>query len=104
MNISKITIYVTIFLVVMIIGVPTFYKVIKNNNKKISLVTEKKIIEKAYECIYDGKCTSNKVYLKELYDNKYLRETLSDPVSKTIYSEDSFVLINKNEANFNPIF
>lgn len=102
MNTNKITIYVTIIAILLIISVPTIYKVVKTNHEKLYLVTEKLVIENAEKCIYEKKCNKNKVTLRDLYEKGYLKDEVIDPVSKTVYSKESYVLIKKDSSTFYP--
>lgn len=87
----------------MTIGIPTFIKVVQDNRQKLNLVNEKLVIESAKECIYQGECFENKIYLEELYDKGYLKEDIVDPASKIIYSRKSYVIIEKENATFYPV-
>lgn len=101
MNTNKIVIWVTILAIVIIVGCPTFYKVIKENHRKLYVVTNKLVIEAAERCYYAQKCDSN-VTLKELYDLNYLEEKVIDPVTKIVYANDSYVQINEKDSTFFP--
>ena len=81
--------------VLLIIIIPTIYKVIKENQDKKALANEKLIIEKAEKCIYESKCTSSVVTLKTLYNLNYLEDEIINPYNKTIYSTDSYVVVTK---------
>lgn len=94
MNKNKVIICTTIIALILIIGCPTIYKVIKNHNNKLYTITEKRIIEAAKKCWNENKCTNDEITLKELYDNKYL-EREADPVTKKYYSENSKLEKNK---------
>lgn len=102
MSLNKVVIFITIFAVIAIIAIPTFYKVTKENQKKLIIVNDKLVTEKAKECIYDGICKTNKVTLKELYKNLYLQDTVVNPIDKSVYNEESYVLVTKDEATFYP--
>ena len=99
MNTNKIVVISSIIIIILIIGIPTTYKVIKNHNQNLYKVVEDKIVEKAKECYYDQKCLEDKITLKELYDNKYL-DKVSDPISKEYYNENSYVEIKNNKYKF----
>ncbi len=99
MKTNKIIVISSIIIIILIIGIPTTYKVIKNHNQNLSKVVEDKIIEKAKECYYDKKCLNEKITLKELYDNKYLAK-ISDPISKEYYNENSYVERKNNKYKF----
>ena len=99
MNTNKITIIGTIIAIILIISIPTIYKVVKDHNEHLYLVVEEKIIEGAKKCFYDNVCTNNEITLKELYDNKYLSQ-ISDPVTKEYYNEKSYVKRNDKSFQF----
>lgn len=104
MNTNKIVIYVTIISIVLIIGIPSIYKVIKSNQDKVKMVTYKYVIETAERCYYENVCKENIITLKDLYSYHYIKEDIVDPISKVIYSEDSYVEIDSKESKFNPVF
>ena len=95
MNTNKITITGTILIIVLLISVPTIYKVVKNHRNNLYLVVNNKIIDAAKKCYFEEKCSNGKITLKELYDLDYL-EIVSDPVSKENYDENYYV----NPENF----
>ena len=99
MKINKIIIISSIIVIILIIGIPTTYKVIKNHNQNLYKVVEDKIIEKAKECYYAEKCLDEKITLKELYDNKYL-DKVSDPITKEYYNDKSYVERKNNKYKF----
>lgn len=102
MNLNKIVIYLTVIAIIAIIAIPTSIKVVSENHEKLYLVNEKLVTEKARQCIYDGKCKENKVTLKTLYDNMYIKGKVIDPVKKSVYSEESYVIVTKEDATFYP--
>ena len=99
MNTNKIVVISSIVVIILIIGIPTTYKVIKTHNQTLYKVVEDKIVEKAKECYYDKKCLNEKITLKELYENNYL-DKISDPISKEYYNEDSYVERKDNKYRF----
>ena len=100
MSKNKVIIYTTIVALILIIGIPTIYKVIKNHNAKLYEVTEKRIIEAAKKCWNESKCQTDTITLKELYELDYL-EKEANPVTKKYYSENSKI-IKKEEIKFYP--
>lgn len=99
MNTNKITIIGSIMAILLIIGIPTVYKVINNHHNNLYRVVEDKIINSAKKCYYEEVCVNNKITLKELYELKYL-EKVSDPISKEYYNEESFVLRDGTKFEF----
>lgn len=102
MNTNKIVVYITIIAILIIVGVPTFYKVVKDNHEKLYIVTNKLVIESAERCYYEEKCENEKVTLKELYEKEYIKKEVIDPVSKIVYDEMSYVEIKEKDSTFFP--
>ena len=102
MNTNKIVIFITIFAIIIIIAVPTFYKVVKENHRRLYLVTNKLVTESAERCYYESKCLSKKVTLQELYEKGYLKQEIIDPVTKVVYLNESYVEINEKDSTFFP--
>lgn len=102
MNTNKIVIYVTLIFSLLVIGIPTFYKVTKNHHSNLELVTQKQILEAAQNCFYEQKCPNDKITLKELYNQKYLVDEVIDPLTKIVYDYNSYVLVDENGFNFYP--
>ena len=99
MNTNKLTIKITIIIGLIIIVIPTIYKVICNHYDNMYKVVNQKVIEAAKKCYYEENCTNDKITLKELYEMKYL-DIVSDPISKENYSEEFYVEIKNNEFKF----
>ena len=99
MNTNKITFIFSVVIIVLLISVPTTYKVIKNHQRNLIRTTESKIIEAAKKCYFEEKCLEDKIYLKDLYSLEYL-DKISNPLTKEYYSEESYVEINKEEFKF----
>ena len=93
MNRSKFVINVTVIGIVLIILIPTVYKIVKEHNDRLMMVTTKRIEEAAKDCKMAEICKNEKITLKELYDNKYL-EKESNPITKEYYNENSYVEVN----------
>lgn len=102
MNTNKIVIYVTIIAIIIIVGCPTFYKVVKENHQNLYVVTNKLIIEAAERCYYEEKCEGNIITLKDLYNKNYLEESVIDPVTKIVYDDSSYVEIKEKDSTFFP--
>ena len=99
MNTNKITIMGSIIAIILIIGIPTTYKVIKSHQNNLYKSVEARIIEAAKKCYFEEKCVNEKIYLKDLYELEYL-EKISDPVTKEYYSEESYIEIKDNTFTF----
>lgn len=99
MNTNKITIIGSIIAIILIISIPTIYKIVKNHNNHLYEVVEKNVISSAKKCYYEGKCKDEKTTLQELYDLKYL-EPISNPVTKEYYNASSYITRNNNIFKF----
>ncbi len=96
---NKFIVTFTIIIVVgLLIGVTT-YKVVDDHNKKVLLVQEKYIIEKAKDCINQKKCSNDTITLKELYEKNYLDKQVNK-VTKEFYNENSYVEIKDSMYRF----
>ena len=96
---NKKIVLITIVLVLLIIGIPTVYKVINKHYENVYKSIEGKIIYSAKKCVFDGKCSKDKITLKELYEFNYLEE-VADPKTKEVYNNESYVEINNNTYKF----
>lgn len=99
MNTNKITVIGSIIVIILIITIPTIYKVVSMHHDNLYRVVEDKIIEKAKKCRNDGICLNDKITLKELYENKYI-EKMSDPVTKEYYNENSYITVDNEQYKF----
>lgn len=99
MNINKITIIGSIVAILLIISIPTIYKVVKNHQNNLISVVEDKIITAAKQCYFEEKCNDDVIYLKDLYNLNYL-EKISNPITKEYYNENSYILKENNNYKF----
>lgn len=99
MNTNKITVIFSTIIIILIISIPTIYKVIKNHNNSLYQVVEDKIIEAAEKCYYEEKCLTDTILLKDLYELKYL-EKINNPITKEYYNEESYVKRENNKFSF----
>ena len=90
MTTNKMTVMGSVIIILLIISIPTIYKLVENHNNDLYKVVEEKIIGAAKKCYYEDKCTNNTITLKELYDLEYL-ENISNPITKEYYNEESYV-------------
>ena len=88
MKVNKIIIISSIVILLLIIA--TTIKIIKDHNDKLIDVVEKEIKSAAIQCYYESKC-NEKITLRELYQLKYLEDEVSDPITKEIYNQESYV-------------
>ncbi|MCM1052744.1 MAG: hypothetical protein NC483_02035 [Ruminococcus sp.] len=94
----KKVVFVTVVIILGMIIVPTIYKVYLNTNDNLIKVVEKEFGYYAKKCYNEDRCEST-VYLKDLYDNKYLEEKLTDPISKQYYSDKSYFNLLNGEVS-----
>lgn len=92
--------FVTIISCLLIIMLPTIYKVFINHKNKLYIVVEKEIIEAAEKCWAENKCLTNVITLKELYDLNYLEKQI-DPMTKKVYENDSTIKKTKQKIELN---
>ncbi len=96
---NKICIITTLICLILMLTVPALLKVNNDHRKHLynCVIDEVKIA--ALKCYYEDNC-SNVITLQELYDLKYL-ETISNPLTKEIYSASTTIEIKGNTAVFN---
>ncbi len=95
MSKTKIWIYVTVLLCMVIIAIPTTYKVIKKHNERMLENTVKQIVEAAKDCYYNDSCVEDEITLKELYEKTSL-PLASNPMTKKIYNAESYVSVKED--------
>lgn len=86
----------TFFIILGMIAVPTIYKIYNNHNNNLIKVVEEEFLYHAKICYKEDIC-SEKVLLKDLYENKYLEEKLTNPLNKKYYEENSYIDLKNNE-------
>lgn len=87
---KKTLIFVTIISCILVIMVPTIYKVLTDHRNKLYSSVEKEIKEAAEKCWNEEKCEKDIITLKELYLLNYIDKQI-DPISKKVYQEDSSI-------------
>ncbi len=93
---NKKVIILTIFIILGMISFATIYKINKDHQNNSILVVEKEFKYQAEKCFYDAKC-QKVVTLKELYEYKYLKEKLTNPITKKYYEETSNINLETNK-------
>lgn len=89
-NMNRNFVIITIVLTLASVGLYSFYKINMRHNARLTEVSEKKIIEKAKECVWDDVCTENTITLGFLIEKGYLKEEVN-PITKKYYSHESYV-------------
>lgn len=92
---NRICIYVTCLIVVLLIAIPSTYKVVKKHNERLLKNTTQKIVDAAKDCYYNNSCVNNEITLEELYEKVGLTK-MYDPITKRIYNEKSYVNVEEN--------
>ena len=93
---SKNVLLFTIIVIIGIIAIPTGYKIYKKHNKDLITVVENEFLFYANKCFNEDNC-SKIVYLKDLYDNYYLFDKLTNPINKRYYAEESYINLDTKE-------
>lgn len=87
---KKYIIFLTIIAILLIVSIPTLYKVIKNYHNKLYTVVEKEITEAAIRCWNKQDCNKDTILLKDLYELDYLEKQIN-PVTKKVYDYNSTI-------------
>ena len=95
---NKRVIILTIAIIGGMIFIPTVYKIYKQHNENLILVVEKEFAYYAKECFLSDECGSI-VTLKELYDKGYIKDKLTNPITKKYYDEDSSIDLDTKKIN-----
>lgn len=92
---NKKWIYATILILILMIAIPSTYKVIHTHYGRLQKNTIKKIEEAAKDCYYNNSCVEEKITLAEIYEKTGLA-TMSNPITKKVYNEKSYVDVTNN--------
>ncbi len=92
---NKIWIYSTILIVLILIALPSTYKVIRIHKDRLLKNTIQRITEAAKDCYYNNSCVGNEITLEELYEKTGLIE-MNNPITKKKYNKNSYVLVNED--------
>lgn len=95
MNKNKIILYGTFLLLILLLAIPSVVKTVNKHNERLENVAVKKIVETAKDCYYNDSCVEDMITLKELYEKMNL-EKMVNPITKTLYNEDSYVLVKED--------
>lgn len=95
MNRNKIILYIAIIALALAIAIPTFCNISNQRQEKLYKSMTLKVIEASKKCVNDKKCNSNKIFVKDLIDNKYISNIINPHTNKNL-DENSFVRIQNN--------
>ena len=77
MNSNRAAIYIALVTLIIIICVPAFLTVNDRHKEKLNKSMHLQVTEAARKCVIEEKCTKDKIFIKELYDNKYLASVIN---------------------------
>lgn len=97
---NKKWIFGTLGICLLLIIVPVFYKIYQNHEKRLLLVSEKRIIEAAIDCYNLNQCENSKITLKELHEKNFLKNQEVHPITHIPYHENSYVEYYENDYHF----
>lgn len=87
---NRICILGSIIIIILMIGIPTYFNVKKDHEKKLITAMKMEISDAAKKCFFDNVCKGNETTLGFLYTNNYLSKK-ADPVTKKYYDENSVI-------------
>ena len=94
----KVIILTLITSLIFLLGV-SFIDIYKLHEKRVILVSQKRITEACETCFLEEECSGEKVTLGELISLNYLKEEVN-PLTKLYYSHDAYVIKENNEYFF----
>ena len=95
-NFSKIISCILVLVMAGLIGYKSYEAIKSDRETKLWLVLNKKVVEKAHDCVLDKKCTNQTATLDYLIQNGYLN-TVTNPVTKEVINTSSYVNLETNE-------
>ena len=100
MRLNKISVFLTIIALIIIVVIPTIIKINNNHTEKLYYSVSLKFTESASKCVLDEKCNINKkILISELYELKYLDKQVN-PVTKEYFNEKSYIIYKNNKYRF----
>ena len=93
---NKIINILLVFIIVLIVLVPSYLSVRNEHARALKTVMEKEILEAANKCRVEDKCLDNTVTLSFLQENGYL-DKIYDPVTKELVPNTSYVNFDENK-------
>lgn len=95
MSKNKIIAFVTVIAAILIVVLPTIFKIYQGYEERTFQVAAKKILESASDCYKDGVCINQIMTIDELKKTGYLKEDVINPRTRT-YFEGSLKMIEKD--------
>lgn len=89
-KLNRIVVSGTIVIIVLMIGIPTFFNIKKDHEEKLIKASENKIADAAKQCFLDEKCKGESTNLQSLYNMGYL-DVQVNPITKKYYNESSII-------------
>ena len=96
---NKKAIILTLFVILGMIILPTIYKIYITHNNNLIKVVEEEFLYQAKNCYNSGVCNKEEITLKELYDNNFINDKLTNPLTKKYYASESSVNIKTLKIN-----
>lgn len=87
---EKVVVSVTVLGIIAALILGTIYKVYEIHMNRSYLVVEKRIVEGALSCVYDGKCEDSDITLGALISKGYASDEIN-PKTKLYYERDSVI-------------
>lgn len=95
MNQNKPIVILTSIAAVLIITLPTIFKIYNRHQERLYEVATKKITESAEDCFRAQVCSGHEITIGELKNTGYLETDIVNPKTKT-YFDESTVLQEEN--------
>lgn len=97
---NKLILLLTVIGALLIIALPTIFKIYQGYESRSYEVAARIILESASDCYRDGVCTKEQMTIGDLKKTGYLKEDVINPRTKT-YFDESLILVERNfEVSF----
>lgn len=100
MSKNKFVLLLTVIAIILIVALPTIFKIYQRHEARMYEVASRKILEKAEECYRDQICQNKTMTIEELKKTGYLKTDVVNPRTKT-YFDLNLVM---QEENFKVTF
>jgi len=95
-KLSKIVSFLLLFMIIGLLSYKTYLGIKVERDTKLWLVLNKKVIEKANQCVLERKCSNKTVTIQYLMDHEYLISVVN-PVNKEMINPNSYVDLETNQ-------